>query len=448
MGASARHAIEISSLIPPGYRDVGAYPVYSGPFSRWVWRLHTHRLTRAGNWFLLLTFLLALFGSISLEIQTHIPLLYAMALWLSAAFVLPMVRPRARVEARHAPGITAGETLTIDLTITGEQQKRGRVRLPQTDLNVVPFGLPPSIDVVPASGAPVGSLAPGETARARLGLLCHRRGSFTLPGYRLETDFPFGLANSYRVYRMPAPLIVYPAFTRLSRVDLPIGERYHPGGVALAAHMGDSFEFLGNREFREGDNIRDIDWRATARMGGAPIVREWREEYFLRVGLVLDTYVPKRGLALEQDARRESFERAVSLSAALSDYMARQEYLVDLFAAGPDLYHLTTGRGLAYLEQILDILAVVGTTTTEPLAEIEPEILAHLSRITTIVCVFLSYDEARQQFVERLRMNGVGVKVLVVPADLPEAVDAARAAASHGATVLEKAAIDAGVEEF
>ncbi len=46
--------------------------------------------------------------------------------------------------------------------------------------------------------------------------------------------------------------------------------------------------------------------------------------------------------------------------------MARQEYLVDIFAAGPDLYHLMAGRSLAYLDQILDILASVDGSEEEP----------------------------------------------------------------------------------
>ena len=55
----------------------------------------------------------------------------------------------------------------------------------------------------------------------------------------------------------------------------------------------------------------------------------------------------------EATLARESFERAVSVAASVADFMARQEYLVDLFAAGPNLYHLTAGRSLAYLDQIL-----------------------------------------------------------------------------------------------
>ena len=130
----------------------------------------------------------------------------------------------------------------------------------------------------------------------------------------------------------------------------------------------------------------------------------------LRVAVILDTHVPKNA----KPAARDAFERAVSVSAAVSDYMARQDYLVDLFAAGPNLYHLTAGRSLAYLDQILDILACVRENPQEPFAVIEPEILENLSKITTIICVFLDWNDSRRAFVHRMAEQGAGVKVIIV----------------------------------
>ena len=203
-------------------------------------------------------------------------------------------------------------------------------------------------------------LKPGETAQLRLGLLCRQRGAFLLRGFRVETAFPLGLMVAQQVFSEEQPLLVYPRFTPLARLDAPLGRRYQPGGVALASNLGDSFEFIGNREYREGDPIRSIDWRATARLT-RPVVREFREEYFLRTAVILDTFVP----GLPGAPAAAAFERAVSVCAAVSDYMARSEYLVDLFAAGPELHQLTAGRSLAYLDEILDLLACVDSSDRE-----------------------------------------------------------------------------------
>ena len=42
---------------------------------------------------------------------------------------------------------------------------------------------------------------------------------------------------------------------------------------------------------------------------------------------------------------------------------------------------------------------------------------AYVSRLTTVVCVFLSFDETRRRFVEELRLGGTGVKVIVVESE-------------------------------
>jgi uncharacterized protein (DUF58 family) len=212
--------------------------------------------------------------------------------------------------------------------------------------------------------------------------------------------------------REQRPLLVYPQFTPLRRLEIPTGRRHHPGGVALAATRGDSFEYWGNREWRQGDTLRDIDWRATARLRRPlekPVVREYREEFLLRVAVVLDTQVsPGDG------AESDNFERAVSMCAACGDYMARQDHLVDIFAAGPQLYHLTAGRSLAYLDQILDILAHVEPTEYAPFEQLEPEIAVHLGQITTVICVFLDWTAQRRAFVQHLLEQGAAVKVIVV----------------------------------
>jgi hypothetical protein len=164
----------------------------------------------------------------------------------------------------------------------------------------------------------------------------------------------------------------------------------------------------------------------------------------MRVAVILDTHVPKAANAADRDL----FECAVSVGAAVSDYMARQDYLVDLFAAGPNLYHLTAGRSLAYLDQILDILACVESSETEPFDVIEPELLENLSRITTVICVMLDWDETRRAFVHRLARQGVAIKAIVVRDRRCTIDPAADADALGPIPVLGKRECDLGVEEL
>jgi uncharacterized protein (DUF58 family) len=392
----------LPSLSPA--KNPADFPLFKGGVSRAVWRLYTQRLTPAGRWFAVATAVFASYGGASnFLIQTYVPAGYVTAIWWIALLALLFYRPRVKLTARLAERTSVGETMPIDIEVTQLSRFHG------ADLVVMPHDLPLAIDAEPSEGMALPDLGAGESTKVRLGLRCTKRGKHIVKGFRVESGFPFGILRSRRTFVEPRPILVYPRFSPLARLRLPTGRRYQPGGVALASELGESFEYLGNREYREGDNIRDIDWRATARMQ-RPIVREWVEEYMLRVAVILDTHVPKDSPPI----RDEAFERAVSVAAAVSDYMARQDYLVDIFAAGPNLYHLTAGRSLAYLDQILDILACVESIPVEPFETIEPQIAELMSRISTVICVFLDWNETRRNFVDRLRASGVAVKVIVL----------------------------------
>ncbi|HZZ42183.1 MAG TPA: DUF58 domain-containing protein [Tepidisphaeraceae bacterium] len=417
-------------------KDPGSHPWLRGEISRWVWRMYAQRLTKAGRWLVLPTVVLSTYSGSSLQLQGYVAFAYVAGLWWVAIVAMVVSRPRVKIAVAHADRVSVGETAVVDVEVT-LVGRRGR------DLVVIAHRLPEELDLVPEDGVGIGDLKRGEKGKARLGILCKRRGAYVIKGFRVESDWPFGIWRSRQVIARERALLVYPKFTRLARLGLPAGRTYQPGGVAMASNLGESAEFIGNREYREGDNIRDIDWRATARMC-RPIVREYREEYFMRVAVILDTHVP-RGAG---DLQRDMFECAVSVGAGVSDYMARQDYLVDLFAAGPNLYHLTAGRSLAYLDQILDILACVGKSEAEPFGVIEPELLENLSRITTVICVLLDWDEARRAFVHRLAREGAAVKVIIVREGKCTLDPSGDSDVFGRIVVLEKSECERGVEEL
>lgn len=418
-------------------QDCEHHPYFRGYLFRPLWRGYNERLTPAGRGFLGLTILFLHFAMCSLEIQTYIPLCYATGLWLVAYAIAALVRPKVSLQARFADRVCAGEVLPVDLEITRTGGLQG---LPA---RVVPHRLPFRIEADPEEGMALPPLKDHRPLRVRIHLRCPRRGVYRLRGFRVETSFPFGLIWVRKIVKIPASVLVYPQFRRITHLAIADSRRYQPGGIAFACTLGDAMEYLGNREYRYGDSIRDIDWRATARLS-VPIVREYREEYFLRAAVILDTHVSENA----SDEERESFERAVSVCASVSDYMSRQEYIVDLFAAGPNLYQLTAGRGLAYVDQILDILACVEESREEPFRAIEAEVREHLSQITTVICVFLDWDETRRAFVRNLVEHGATVKV-VVAREASCTLDPGFDAGTLGLVpVITRAGFEAGLEEL
>ncbi len=399
---------------------------------RWMRAWWLDRLTPAGRFLFIVTGLFFGYGSTSIDLQVFVPLLYMSVLWVVAFCVMLLERPRAALQVRHAPRSRVGEEVPLEVQVTAQ---RGGAH----DWRVRPTTLPPGLTTATPPGTRVPSLRRKQSATVELKIQAEKRGSYALDRWRVETDYPFGLMISVRDYSIESRLLVHPLWTPLQRLELPRGLRYQPGGVAMAAARGESMEYIGNRDFREGDDVRHIDWRATARLQ-TPIVREYREEYFLRAAVVLDTFVD------ENDAESEDyFERAVSLCASVSDYMAREDYLVDLFAAGPEIYHLTSGRSLAYLEQILDILACVEPSHDKAFEKLEPEIEALLAQITTVICVFLDWTPERRDFVARMGMQGAAVKVLLAR-DTPPTLPADDSA--HEVTLVPRTWFESGIVEL
>lgn len=323
-------------------------------------------------------------------------------------------RPRVTLKGYFPAKASAGRPVRGEfiLTNTGKHSVR--------DVGVQYFNLPKTIDK-PRIEHLVGCIAPGETINFEVTLLPLRRRLHRLPAVRAYANFPFNIWRTGAVLDPestqglhPASLLVLPDFHPAVDIDLPGGRRYQPGGIMLTSQVGESPEYMGNREYRAGDPIRRIDFRAWARRG-APIVREYQEEYFTRVGLILDTY--KSTKKREPRAGFPDLEAAISLSAAIADTLARAEYLIDLFAAGPELYMFRAGRHTAHFENVLEILADVDVCRTNPFDVITPALAEELASISTAICVFLGWDDARETLVRQITESGCAVKLFIVTED-------------------------------
>lgn len=238
-----------------------------------------------------------------------------------------------------------------------------------------------------------------------------RRGAYKLGDLAQENCYPFGLWRDRKLHHIERGFLVYPKYHPLREFDIPVGMRYQPGGLALTSYLGDSTEFLSTREFRLGDPLRHIHWRSWARLG-KPIVKEYGEEYFCRLALIVDTVLPK-------GADMDLLEQSISLAAAITDYLSREEYVIDIFAAGPKLYYLQAGRSLAYLQNILDILACLEPTEADDqtFEEMESALREELEGISTTILLFTDWDERRARLMDLLQHRGTAVKGFLISND-------------------------------
>jgi hypothetical protein len=181
--------------------------------------------------------------------------------------------------------------------------------------------------------------------------------------------------------------------------------KYQEGGVALAANIGCSEEFVSLRDYRHGDPLKHIHWRSWAKTG-KPIVKEFEDEFFVRHALVLDTFT--------DEPHSEVLEEAVSVAASFACTVLTQESLLDLLFVGNKSYCFTAGRGLGTADQMLEILASAQNCADKPFSALEHLVFGHIAMVSGCVCILQKWDDARRKFIEKLKALNVPVMVLIV----------------------------------
>ncbi|HEX3857057.1 MAG TPA: DUF58 domain-containing protein [Verrucomicrobiae bacterium] len=248
-------------------------------------------------------------------------------------------------------------------------------------------------------------LMPNGEIEVRVEVLPLRRGILHFTGVTLARPDPLGLFRSFSRTALPQTTLILPKRYPLPPIALPGALRYQEGGVALAANIGRSEEFVALREYRHGDPLRHIHWRSWAKTG-KPIVKEFEDEFFVRHALVLDTF--------DDEPNSEVLEEAVSVAASFACTILTQESLLDLLFVGNQSYCFTAGRGLAHTDQMLEILASVKNCADKKFEALEHLVINHISAVSGCICVFQKWDAARKKFVEKLRALGVPLLVLVI----------------------------------
>jgi uncharacterized protein (DUF58 family) len=256
--------------------------------------------------------------------------------------------------------------------------------------------------------ARVARLEPGAAAEVTLRARFVARGAHHLDPFIASAVAPFGLSSGPVLGSQGVRFLIVPPIAPVARLRTPQVQRFQPGGVALASQTGESMELKGLRPYRPGDPVRDLHARRWARLG-APVVREYQQEYFTRVGVVVDTDT--------RIADEDRLEAGLSLGAGVVSHLSRGESLIDLLVVGQELRQLTLGRSLGFVDQALELLACV-----EPGPAFDPVALGrrlapHLARLSCVVFVALGWDAARQQLVDHVRRGGVRCRVLLVTRD-------------------------------
>ena len=244
--------------------------------------------------------------------------------------------------------------------------------------------------------------------------LAKERGFFGFGPARLRSGDIFGLFPSQRELPVRDRIAVLPRVIELPDLGLP-SER--PFGEARSGSriFEDPSRISGVRDYRPGDPLKRIDWKATARRQELQSrVYEPSSSLHLLVALSTNTlantwegYDPQR------------LERAVTVAASVARWASERRFSVGLVASsafpGADRpLSIPPARDPDHLTRILEALAMVSPYVLAPLTEVLGEAARRLPAGATIVAVAGYMSEELATRLVRLREQGHPVALLWV----------------------------------
>jgi uncharacterized protein (DUF58 family) len=255
------------------------------------------------------------------------------------------------------------------------------------------------------------------------------RGRYEVGPLVVRLTDPFGLCELTRSFTTIGKLTVVPQVIALPAVRLT-GEFAGSGDSrarSVAVHGEDD---VATREYRDGDDLRRVHWRSTARTGELMVRRE-EQPWESRATIVLDT----RRQGHRGEGPTASFEWAVSAAASTALHLRRAGYKIRMVTgSGIDLdANERDGEGA-----LLDVLAEVNVSAAN-------DVLALVERIRKrgdgglIIAVLGGLSIGEAESLAALRSAGTTcVALLVDPTTWLNLPDAARAEATaeHEAAAL------------
>jgi uncharacterized protein (DUF58 family) len=310
--------------------------------------------------------LLLLAGVLALVVR---PVGSTAAWWVLAVALLVgldvLLAPRpGQLEVTRRPGaapVRQGQTTSTALVVAnpGRRRVRGLLR-----------------DAWQPSAGATGNrhrldLSPGDQVLLRTSLTPSRRGDRRAAGVTVRCTGPLGLAARQRSLDVPGTVRVLPPFHSRKHLPSRLARLRELDGRAAVRVRGQGTEFDSLRDYVLGDDVRSIDWRATARSRNV-VVRTWQPERQRRVLLVLDTSRTSAG-RVDDVPRLDSAMDAGLLLAALAsragdsvDFLAGDRQVRARVRAG------TRGDALPHV--------------VEAMADLEPALVeADWSRLTSAV---------------------------------------------------------------
>ncbi|MCP4007833.1 MAG: DUF58 domain-containing protein [bacterium] len=261
------------------------------------------------------------------------------------------------------------------------------------------------------------SLAAGENVEISYQIYPRERGIFIFepPAFLIRSPFRFWVRR--RRLGPTHEVRVYPNFRAVMKYNLlATDNRTSALGIRRRPRRGEGLDFLQLREYRDGDSLRQIDWKATLRLRKT-ISREYQDERDQQIVFLLDCGRKMHS----RDDELSHFDHALNSVLLLAHVALRQGDAVGLSTfSGPERW-LAPRKGTGHLNAMLNSVFDLQTSTqASDYVSAAQGLARRVNKRALVVLVSNLRDEDHEELALAARL--LGRKHLVLLASMKEAV--------------------------
>jgi uncharacterized protein (DUF58 family) len=289
------------------------------------------------------------------------------------------------------PRVPAGQPTVVTSRVENISRLRTSVLLAE---DITPYSLGSRPRFV------LDEIEPGGNRELSYQIRTETRGKFTVGPLRIRVADTFGLVEISRSFRETSTLVVTPKIVPLPRATAAsswLGEG--DGGMRTISAIGE--DDAAPRLYQDGDGLRRVHWKSTARYGQLMVRREehqWRNS----ASVFLDT----RRSAHSGSGPSATFEFAVSAAASIGAHLSGEGFRTRLITDAGEI----APRG-TFDDTLLDMLAVISPSRDVSLAAGSSALASAGGQLIAVVGR-LSTEDARQLAASR-RGNAPAMALLI-----------------------------------
>jgi uncharacterized protein (DUF58 family) len=278
-------------------------------------------------------------------------LLLILLIWLDATLAQAVV-----VSREPLPALSVGHAGEVTYRWTNPSSRPARLQVREVRPDILGGPQPARAIAIP----------PRAAVREQVPVVPLRRGRERggAGGFVVDTMGPLGLGRHRARLPLPWEVVVYPPLVSV-RLRASVADALHrrDAGSKPIRKLGEGRLFESLREWVPGDDLRHIDWKATAKRGKV-ITRQYEAERRQQVLLVLDT---GRLMTADVAAGVARLDFAVQAALELAYAAAQHDDNVGIMTFADGVQHFVAPeRGRAGVRRVLDVLAEVQPKLVEP----------------------------------------------------------------------------------